>query len=183
MRVAARERRPGEAEMPAKDRYHEAVRAALIKYGWTVTDDPLTLRYHRRDIHIDIGAERLLAAERGAQGGGRMETVARYRELVLQILAERARHPYVNNGDYERELVIDRENDRYLLITIGWEGERRVYYTVYHVDIREGKLWIQHDATDRAIASDLAAAGVPKEHIVLAFYPEEARCQSEFAAA
>jgi len=53
--------------MPAKDLYHEAVCAALIKDGWTTTHDPLTLRYHKRDIYIDLGAERLLAAEKDSQ--------------------------------------------------------------------------------------------------------------------
>ena len=53
--------------MPAKDYYHLAVRAALIKDGWTITHDPLTLRYHKRDVYIDLGAERLLAAEKDSQ--------------------------------------------------------------------------------------------------------------------
>ncbi len=109
-----------------------------------------------------------------------METLARYRELVQRILEEYAAIPYAN-GDYERELVMDRENDRYLLLTLGWEGKRRVYYPVVHIDIRDGKLWIQHDATEEGVATDLMAAGVPKEQIVLAFYPLEARRHSEFA--
>ncbi len=53
--------------MPAKDLYHKVVCAALLKDGWTITHDPLTLRYHKRDIYIDLGAERLLAAEKGSQ--------------------------------------------------------------------------------------------------------------------
>ena len=53
--------------MPAKDLYHGAVRAALIKDGWTITHDPLTLRYYKRDVYIDLGAERLLAAEKASQ--------------------------------------------------------------------------------------------------------------------
>ena len=111
-----------------------------------------------------------------------METIGNYRELVQRILEEYAAIPYAN-GIYERELIIDRDKDRYLLQTLGWEGIRRIYYTVIHVDIRDGKFWIQHDATDRGIAMDLIAAGVPKEQIVLAFYPLETRQHCEFAAA
>jgi hypothetical protein len=51
--------------MPAKDLYHDAVRRALICDGWTITHDPLTLAYGHQDVYVDIGAERLLAAERG----------------------------------------------------------------------------------------------------------------------
>jgi XisH protein len=53
--------------MPAKDRYHNAVRNALEADGWTITADPLTLRVGTRDLYVDLGAERLLAAERGSE--------------------------------------------------------------------------------------------------------------------
>jgi hypothetical protein len=50
--------------MPALDRYHDAVRNALIKDGWTITADPLTLRFGRDRVHIDLAAERLIVAEK-----------------------------------------------------------------------------------------------------------------------
>jgi hypothetical protein len=54
--------------MPARDAYHDAVRNALIKDGWTITDDPLRLRLRGgRNLFVDLGAERLLAAERGTE--------------------------------------------------------------------------------------------------------------------
>ena len=53
--------------MPARDRYHAAVRAALIKDGWTITHDPLRLDYAGEDLYVDLGAERLLGAEKGEQ--------------------------------------------------------------------------------------------------------------------
>ena len=51
--------------MPAKDTYHDIFVKLLLKEGWTVTDDPLTLSYGNRDLYVDIGAERtIIAAER-----------------------------------------------------------------------------------------------------------------------
>ncbi len=50
--------------MPAKDIYHDTVKNALIKDGWTITDDPLRLVYGRQDVFVDLGAEKLLAAEK-----------------------------------------------------------------------------------------------------------------------
>jgi len=41
------------------------VRRALEKDGWSVTHDPLHLRWGTRDHYVDLGAEQLLAAERG----------------------------------------------------------------------------------------------------------------------
>lgn len=51
--------------MSAKDRYHELVKNALIVEGWTITHDPLTIKWGTRNAQIDLGAERLLGAERG----------------------------------------------------------------------------------------------------------------------
>ena len=53
--------------MPARDIYHHQVRTALIKDGWTITHDPLRLIWGRKDVFVDLGAERLLAAEKGSQ--------------------------------------------------------------------------------------------------------------------
>jgi hypothetical protein len=51
--------------MPARDLHHEIVKTALTKAGWTITDDPLTLRWGRKDLFVDLGAEKLLGAEKG----------------------------------------------------------------------------------------------------------------------
>lgn len=53
--------------MPRRDTYHDAVKNALLKDGWTVTHDPLTLPFGRHKLFVDLGAERLLAAERGTE--------------------------------------------------------------------------------------------------------------------
>lgn len=53
--------------MPAKDLYHETVRTALIKEGWTITDDPFILKIGIRSIFVDLGAEKLIAAERDSE--------------------------------------------------------------------------------------------------------------------
>jgi len=53
--------------MPRKDNIHDAVRNALIRDGWTITHDPLFLEYGEEDMFVDLGAERLLAAERGTE--------------------------------------------------------------------------------------------------------------------
>jgi hypothetical protein len=52
------------SEMPRKDAIHDAVKHALIKDGWVITDDPLFLEFGNEDMFVDLGAERLLAAER-----------------------------------------------------------------------------------------------------------------------
>jgi len=53
--------------MAAKDIYHDHVRKALENDGWTITDDPYGLKWGRATLQIDLGAERLIAAEKGNQ--------------------------------------------------------------------------------------------------------------------
>ena len=48
--------------MPAKDIYHDTVKKALIKDGWTITHDPLRLRWGNDLLYADLGAEKLLTA-------------------------------------------------------------------------------------------------------------------------
>lgn len=50
--------------MPAKDIYHNNVRTALEKDGWTITNDPLSLKIGKRTLSVDLGAEKLFAAEK-----------------------------------------------------------------------------------------------------------------------
>ncbi len=53
--------------MPASDIIHDAVKNALIKDGWTITDDPYTIEYEDATVFIDLGAERVIAAERDGE--------------------------------------------------------------------------------------------------------------------
>ena len=53
--------------MPRRDVYHETVKQALIKDGWTITHDPFTIPIGPHRLFVDLGAERLLAAEKAEQ--------------------------------------------------------------------------------------------------------------------
>ncbi|MCA9299355.1 MAG: XisI protein, partial [Phycisphaerales bacterium] len=98
-----------------------------------------------------------------------MDRVDEYRTLVQSLLGEYGsiRPTY---GDVEFETIFDKESDRYQLMAVGWEGKRRMHGCVAHVDIKGGKVWIQHDGTEEGIANRLVAAGVPRDNIVLAFH-------------
>lgn len=50
--------------MSAKDVYHDVVKNALIGEGWNITADPLRIRFLGVELRIDLGAERVIAAER-----------------------------------------------------------------------------------------------------------------------
>jgi hypothetical protein len=53
--------------MPPRDIHHAAVKSALVKEGWVITDDPLILAFGHRNVFVDLGAELLFAAERNGE--------------------------------------------------------------------------------------------------------------------
>jgi hypothetical protein len=53
--------------MAARDIYHDAVKAALVKDGWHITHDPLIVKWGQKDLYVDLGAEQLVAAEKGGR--------------------------------------------------------------------------------------------------------------------
>jgi hypothetical protein len=104
------------------------------------------------------------------------------RELIEAILVEYTRVPYAH-GEVGFETVFDREQDRYLLMLVGFEGDKRVHGCLTHVDIVDGKFWIQRDGTEYGVARELLDRGVPRDRIVLAFQSPEVRQFGEFAVA
>ena len=109
-----------------------------------------------------------------------MDRVDTYRQIIRDVLSEYVRIQYAN-GDIQNEAVFDRENDRYLIVSVGWQDIKRVHGVLVHIDIVNDKVWIQRDGTEHGIANDLVAAGIPKDHIVLGFQAPEVRQYTEFA--
>jgi hypothetical protein len=111
-----------------------------------------------------------------------MDTITTYREQIERILTEYAQIPYAH-GDIQIQTIFDRESEHYVLMLVGWEGIRRVHGCLVHVDIINGKIWIQRDGTEYGMARELMEAGIPQDQIVLAFRPPDVRQHTEFAVA
>jgi hypothetical protein len=113
-----------------------------------------------------------------------METMTRYRQIVRRIFEHYAqpRPSYPATG-VEKFLIMDEERGHYLLLKMGWHEQKRVEWTMLFLRVKDGKIWIETDATENGIATELLEAGVPKEDIVLAFHAPELRQYTEFAAA
>jgi hypothetical protein len=103
-----------------------------------------------------------------------MDRLERYRDLLRRLIEDYA-STRPAHGEIETEAIIDSRRDHYEVTHMGWLRDERVHGSVIHVDIIDGKIWVQYDGTDRPIAEELVAAGVPREDIVLAFHPAEMR--------
>src|SRR5438874_1759452 len=101
-----------------------------------------------------------------------MDRLERYRDIVRRVIEEYASYK-PSHGHIDSEAVVDAEHDHYEVMHVGWDGSRRVHGSVIHVDIIDGKVWVQYDGTNRPVAEALVAAGIPREQIVLGFHPED----------
>jgi hypothetical protein len=110
-----------------------------------------------------------------------MDTLDTYRQIIERVLTEYAQIPYAY-GDIQSQTIFDRAGDHYLLMNVGWD-KRRIHGCLVHIDIIDGKCWIQRDGTEDGIATELETAGIPKEHIVLAFRSPEIRKYTGYAVA
>jgi len=109
-----------------------------------------------------------------------MDKLERYRQLVQQILTTHAQVKPAY-GEIVRQTIFDRERDHYQLVNTGWDNRRRVYGCLIHIDIQDGKIWIQYDGTEVGVANELLEFGVPKQDIVLAYQSPYMRKLTEFA--
>ena len=100
-------------------------------------------------------------------------------EILEQALRECAR--FYASDDARTLTIFDRQNGQFLLMDEGWDGFKHIHRVWLHVELRDGKFWIQKDGTEDGIAVDLMNAGVPKEKIVLAFQHPGRRQYGEFA--
>jgi hypothetical protein len=81
----------------------------------------------------------------------------------------------------ENQVILDSEHDHYLLLKAGWDGEQRIYYPVFHFDIKDGKIWIQENTTDVEIDKEFADLGISKQEIVVGFHHPAMREYSDYA--
>lgn len=59
--------------MSRRDTYHETVKRALVKDGWTISHDPLRITYEGTTVSTDLGAEKA--------------TIAAGQQIAVEIIA------------------------------------------------------------------------------------------------
>ncbi|MBD2414499.1 XisI protein [Nostoc calcicola FACHB-389] len=109
-----------------------------------------------------------------------MDKLNLYRKYVEDLLTKYASYSS-SEPDVEAQLVFDRERDHYQLTYIGWEKHRRIYGVAIHIDIKDSKVWLQHNGTEVELGEELAQMGIPKQDIVIGFHSPSKRRFTEYA--
>jgi hypothetical protein len=79
-----------------------------------------------------------------------MDKLNLYRQLIQRLLTARAK---LRSGSdrIESQTIFDTTEDHYQLVHLGWkDSSTRIYGCVLHVDIKDEKIWVQHDGTEDA---------------------------------
>ncbi|MEZ4607742.1 MAG: XisI protein [Deinococcales bacterium] len=109
-----------------------------------------------------------------------MDKVVVFQEAIYKLLDEYGQYQ-PSYGDIKVVKVIDPIGHHYQLMIMGWFKYIRSYGAIFHADIIDGRIWIQHDGTEDGIANRLVDMGIAKEDIVLAYQEPFKRAYSGFA--
>jgi hypothetical protein len=111
-----------------------------------------------------------------------MDKQTHYRHCVLQVL-EQHRHLSLTPNGLEVQVITDTAHDHYLVLHLGWNDLKRVYYPILHLDIKEGKVWVQVNNTDSDIGEVLVEMGVERSDIIAGLHPPYKRPYTGYGVA
>lgn len=111
-----------------------------------------------------------------------MDKLDTYRQIIRAVL-----RPYTDityaNVNVRNRAAFDSETDQYVILSEGWEKNRHHHGCLIHVELIDGKVWVQRDGTEDGVTDELLQAGIPKEDIVLGFHEPAVRPYTGFAFA
>jgi uncharacterized membrane protein len=111
-----------------------------------------------------------------------MDKLNQYRQIICSVLKPYTDISYAN-VKVKNRAAFDAETDQFIILSEGWENTQHLHGVLIHVEVMDGKVWIQMDGTEDGIAEELIQAGIPKEDIVLGFHEPEVRKYTGFAVA
>ena len=113
-----------------------------------------------------------------------MDKIKKYQDIIIDFLNRYNAETSSYSADgIKRRILIDKENNSFQLLSIGWRNNLYTFGPIFHFDIIDGKIWMECNNTEREVVDEFMAAGVDRQDIVLGFVPPSARHFSGFAVA
>jgi hypothetical protein len=117
-----------------------------------------------------------------------MDKLEQYRSVINKIFTEyyeMANTQVIKTTGVEvsDRLAFDEKRDQYLWFRFGWDDKKQIQYIIIYICIKNGKVWVEEDATNLCVVDDLLSAGIPQADIVLGFHHPSKRGLTEFATA
>jgi XisI protein len=109
-----------------------------------------------------------------------MDKLTNYQQAIQQILTEYASYMPVNEG-LTLETIFDETRDHFQLVVLGWNGHEHIYKPLLHLDIINGKIWVQLNETQFTLTEDFDRFEIPHHDIVNGLIPTRRRAFTGYA--
>jgi XisI protein len=115
------------------------------------------------------------------EGFDRWMADRRYQNAIIEALQEVAARSG-DSGKVRTVTVFDESSNQYQILDLGWdESGKRIFQPMIHLELLDGKVWIQENMTDLDVAKVLLEWGVEPSDIVLGMHSASLRRFSEYA--
>jgi hypothetical protein len=98
-----------------------------------------------------------------------MDKTLKYQNAILDLFQEYDKF-WGRSGNLENRIVADKERHAFVFLTFGWQNaESYTHLLCFHLEIKDGKVWILENNTEALIANELIEKGVHPKDIVIGF--------------
>ena len=112
-----------------------------------------------------------------------MGIIDTYKQIIRKELEFQAGISFANASELSRHLIINTDQTEFVLLTVGWQDKKYHHGVLFHVEIKDNKVWVHQENIDVGIAEIFAKEGIPKSEIILGFLPWYSQEVSEFGMA
>ncbi|MEM0993447.1 MAG: element excision factor XisI family protein [Bacteroidota bacterium] len=112
-----------------------------------------------------------------------MDRINAYKDIIKEELCYQASKSPSNAPDLKQQLIFDEERSNFLVIISGWQDYAYVHQCIFHVEVKEGLVYVHEDRTDIVLVDILIEKGIPKSVIVPSFLPIYERELGAYAVA
>ncbi|MEK7254914.1 MAG: XisI protein [Bacteroidota bacterium] len=110
-----------------------------------------------------------------------MDKIKHYEAIIIQLLEEIGKYYKGTTNPLNLQVIVDEKNRHYQLLMQGWDENGYTFQCLCHLDIIDGKVWIQWNDTEEPLEVELMKMGVPASDIVLGLKRPEYRQYTDFA--
>lgn len=110
-----------------------------------------------------------------------MDRIKKYQKILEKFFVEQAAIQDRQNNGLKAHLSINKAKTDFILIKMGWRGKLFVHTVTFHIEIKNGQVWIYENKIDIDLPKILVDAGVAKEDIVLGFLSPTLRAYTEYS--
>jgi len=112
-----------------------------------------------------------------------MDRINKYKDIIQEELCCQSSNDLSNAPDLKQQLIFDEARTHFLVVISGWQEYEYVHQCIFHVEVKEGLVYVHEDRTDVVLVDRLIEKGIPKSVIVPSFLPVYEREMGDYAVA